>query len=387
MFQHTSFRRSRGCVVLLLALLLSSCGNNPAPTATVQPATATAPAPATATLAAPTVAPTEAATATLAGPTAAPPLAATATLGANSFQNPVLKQDFPDPFVLLDGGVYYAYATNGIGKNIQAAQSPDLVHWTLEPDAMPALPKWAKLGGSYVWAPEVIANAGHYLMYFTARDKASNKQCVGVAEGDTPGGPFLDTRTAPLVCQADEGGTIDPSPFRDGDTLYLYYKNDGNCCNKPTYLYVQPLAADGLSLTGTATQLVRNDALWEGNVVEAPTMVKHNDKYYLFFSANNYAGFEYAVGYATCAAAVGPCQDAPENPILASKMDSPPLVIGPGHQSVITIGGKTWIVYHVWQVSASGTRGSNRFLWIDPLTWTDGKPDVQGPTTGPQPIP
>ena len=52
----------------------------------------------------------------------------------------------------------------------------------------------------------------------------------------------MDTNDKAFVCQSAEGGTIDASPFRDGDKLYLYFKNDGNCCNKTTYLYGQELA-------------------------------------------------------------------------------------------------------------------------------------------------
>jgi beta-xylosidase len=322
--------------------------------------------------------------ATAAGPTASP-APTRVVVPEGSFQNPVLRNDFPDPFILAVGDTYYAYATNANGKNVQVSSSTDLVTWQLLPDAMPALPKWTTSGS--VWAPEVLALADKYVLYYTSHDKASNRQCVGVAVSDEPQGHFKDTRDQPLVCQVDQGGTIDASPFRDGDQLYLYFKNDGNCCGIPTYLYVQPLAPDGLSLVGEATPLVRNDEQWEGRVVEAPQMLRHAEQYYLFFSANNYAGVEYAVGYALCDTALGPCTDAPENPILASRMDQQPLVIGPGHQTIVTIGDETWMVYHVWEVVGTGRRGDRRFMWMDRLDWVDGKPDVLGPTTDPQPDP
>lgn len=305
------------------------------------------------------------------------------------FQNPVLRENFADPFILPVDGVYWLYATNASGKNISLARSTDLLTWEVLSDAMPALPKWAKLTGGLVWAPEVIRIGDAYVLYYTARDRTSDKQCVGVATSALPEGKFKDTRIAPLVCQTAEGGTIDASPFRDDDgKLYLYYKNDGNCCGIPTYLYVQELAADGLSLLGEPVRLVRNDQLWEGHVVEAPTMFKHDGAYYLFFSANNYAGHEYAVGYATCDGPLGPCVDAPENPILASKLaDKDALVIGPGHQTVLQLGEQTWMVYHAWEVVSGSRRGDRRFVWYDRIQWEDGKPVVQGPTLDPQPAP
>jgi beta-xylosidase len=372
----------RAGLPVLLALILAGCGEAtptgapPSPSAAT--ATPAAPAAATPTVAAPTTAPTTAATV---GATAA----ATPAAGAGTFTNPVLRSDFPDPFVLKVDNLYYAYATNAKGKNIQRATSPDLVHWSLKGDAMPALPSWAQIGGNYVWAPEVMPIGGKYVMYYTARDKASNKQCVGVAVSDTPDGRFKDSNDHPLVCQVDEGGTIDPDPFRDGDKLYLYFKNDGNCCGRTTYIYAQELSPDGQQVVGQPAQLVSNDEYWEGHVVEAPTMFKHDGKYYLFYSANDYGGADYAVGYATCESPTGPCQDAPENPILKSRLD-PPLVLGPGHQTLIQVGDQTWIVYHAWEAVAGG-RGDSRFMWIDRVNWPDGKPQVQGPTTGPQPLP
>lgn len=315
--------------------------------------------------------------------TVAPTVAAAS---ADQFTNPVLRADFPDPGMILVGDTYYAYATNGASKNIQLARSQDLVKWELLSDAMPALASWVRLSNPLVWAPEVLQIDQRFLLYYTARDEETNRQCVGVAVADKPEGKFRDSNERPLVCQADEGGTIDASPFRDTDgTLYLYFKNDGNCCNIATYLYVQELAPDGLSLVGEPTRLVRNDRVWEGRVVEAPTMWVHEGRYYLFFSGNDYAGLPYAVGYATCESAVGPCEDAPENPILASVTDRQPIIVGPGHQTIIQDDdGQTWLVYHVWEVTGAGRRGNRRLLWIDRLVWENGVPDVLGPTTEPQ---
>lgn len=308
------------------------------------------------------------------------------TTPANSFVNPVIDSDFPDPSILYTENTYYAYATNGYGKHIQVASSPDLLHWTPLPDAMPSLPSWANMGGAYVWAPDVIQIGTTYVMYYTARDAQSNRQCVGVATSNKPAGKFKDTSAHPLVCQTDQGGTIDPSPFRDGQTLYLYFKNDGNCCGQTTYLYVQQLSPDGLHVVGHPQPLIHNEQVWEGSVVEAPQMFKHNGQYYLFFSANNYATSDYAVGYALCQTATGPCTQAANNPILASRLQKPP-VIGPGGEYIFQVGQQTWIAYHAWQVTADGSLGDNRVMCLDRLDWQGDRPQVQGPTTSPQPIP
>ena len=97
-------------------------------------------------------------------------------------------RNFPDPFILPHGAEFLAYATNAEGgrSNVQMARSTDLIAW--EPirhgdrlhDAMPDLPPWAREG--WTWAPEVIRNDDAYLLYFTAKERRSGQQCVGVAQ-------------------------------------------------------------------------------------------------------------------------------------------------------------------------------------------------------------
>lgn len=306
-----------------------------------------------------------------------------------TFQNPVLRNNFPDPHIIRIDGVFYAYATNSMSMNVPVSSSTDLVNWSIPRDAKGALAPWVRLSQPHVWAPEVLYLDGRFLLYYTARDRESNRQCIGVALSDEPDRWFRDENEEPLICQVEEGGSIDANPFIDEDgTLYLFWKNDGNCCGMTTYLYVQEMTPDGLGLVGEPTRLTRNDKPWEGRVVEAPTMWLRDDTYYLFYSGNNYAGHEYAVGYAVCESAMGPCQEAPENPILSSVMTERPLVVGPGHQTIVEDDeGQTWLVYHVWEVTSAGLRGDRRLVWLDRLEWEDDRPVVRGPTRDPQPAP
>jgi len=382
---------------LILLLLVAGCGQTGDSSATatpsvgaVEPATATtAPAQAATDTPATAATPTSAAapdTPTEQSAAAKPSPSAPAAADGQTFENPVLQNDFADPDVIKAGDTFYAFATNANGKNVQVSRSKDLVDWDLSTEAMPALPSWAQLGGSYVWAPAVIQIGDKYVMYYTARDKTADKQCIGVATSDKPDGKYLDKNDHALVCVPEEGADIDASPFQDGDKLYLYWKNDGNCCGIPTYLYVQELSPDGLSLVGQPTRLIQNDQPWEGRVVEGPEMYKHDTGYYLFFSAGNYADTTYSVGYASCDTPIGPCKVGSDSPILHSKIEKEPLVIGPGGQALIDVGGQTWMVYHVWD-EVSGSRGDSRYMWLDRVDWQDSKPVVHGPTTERQPEP
>ena len=290
--------------------------------------------------------------------------------------------DFPDPQVLEVGGRWFAYATNGNGRNVQVARSSDRIAWTALADAMPVLASWVRPG--LTWAPEVIAHGGRFLLYYTARDRSSDRQCIGVAVASQPEGPFVDNRAAPLVCQVAVGGSIDASPLFDNGRLFLYYKNDGNCCGRPTTLWGQELSADGMAVAGAPVALLSNQpGTWEGTLIEAPTMWIHEGRYLLFYSANDFASSAYAVGYAECASALGPCVRAANQPLLKSRSDITPGLIGPGHQALFTVGTQTYMAYHAWQVGPGGQRGNARFMYIDRVDWVAGVPVVRGPTIVP----
>ena len=303
---------------------------------------------------------------------------------------PVFKENFPDPFVLRHGAEFIAYSTND-GPNVPIATSRDLVHWAFATDpatgrrrdALPALGAWAKPG--FTWAPGVLELGGRYLLYYTASDRKRDTQCIGVAEAANPLGPFVDRRAEPIVCQAELGGSIDADAFRDGDgKLYLYYKNDGNRVGKHSGIWGQPLAPDGLSVAGQAVELIRDDKTWEQKLVEAPTMVRAPTGYQLFFSAA-YFGWNddqrlspYGMGYASCDGPLGPCRKSPDNPILHSFNEREAgCISGPGHQSIFTVGARTFMSFHAWNAS-SGCRKSvdRRELYVAPIFWKDGKPQI-----------
>ena len=321
-------------------------------------------------------------------------LMTTAAVPLDRYDKPfvaVYEANFPDPFILPHQKHFLAYATNAENNraNVQMAVSGDLRHWAPLKrdgklhDAMPVLPGWAERGRT--WAPEVLKLGDRYLLFFTARERTSKRQCTGVAQSRDPLGPFVSNATEPLVCQRELGGTIDASPFRDTDgQLYLYYKADANAVGKPTDIFVQRMTPDGTGLTGNIVTLLRNDRPWEAHVIESPTMVRHGDRYVMFFSANHF-GWElqqrlspYAMGYARCQGPMGPCVDAPNNPILHSYKDrTAGCLSGPGHQAVFEAGGRPFIVFHAHGATAScRNAGKGRYMYVAPLLWENGEPKI-----------
>lgn len=259
-----------------------------------------------------------------------------------------IDQDFPDPDVLQVGGTYYAYATNSHAANVQVATSTDLKSWTVSAtDALPTLPGWTAPGKT--WAPDVSeVSPGEFVMFFVAANIDPSLQCVNVATSNSPAGPFVASGSAALVCNPNEGGAIDPATFVDKDgTAYLVWKNDGNCCGLDTWLQIAPLSSDRLSLAGAPTKLIKQTLDWEGSVIEAPTLVRHGDRYVLFYSANDYGGDKYRIGYASADSLLGPYEKS--NRPLLSTSSSGGRLVGPGGQDVVRrTDGSTALIVHSW---------------------------------------
>ncbi|HEY2430359.1 MAG TPA: family 43 glycosylhydrolase, partial [Acidimicrobiales bacterium] len=165
---------------------------------------------------------------------------------------PLFPSDVPDPYIYRVGTTYYMYATQPWQEstNVPLRVSIDLVHWRSIGDAMPTLPGWAAPGRT--WAPSILARAGGYVMYFTADQASSGRQCIGTATSRSPVGPFVPGDRI-LECQvAEHGGSIDPQVFLDDSGIpYLFWKSDDNAIHRPSTLWGQELSADGLALVGT----------------------------------------------------------------------------------------------------------------------------------------
>ncbi len=314
-------------------------------------------------------------------PALAPEASATPpTMLAKPSLTPVIDENFPDPDVLVVGNTYHAYATNERGINVQHKTSKNLKSWSDRPDALPVVGDWVGpcsvaadgTEDNCVWAPEVAAVAGGFALYYTAHDRASDLQCIGVALSGSPDGPFVPVGEGPLVCPSELGGAIDAATYVEGGQLHLLWKADGNCCNKATIIFIQPLSADGITLTGDPVEMIRNDQPWEGRVVEAPTLVKVGATYHLFYSANDYYGGLYRTGWASSSSITGPWTKSAA-PFLSSDLFRGD-VIGPGGQDVVVRpDGSMAMVFHGWDPTFS-----RRAMYVSDLKFTDGVPAVKG---------
>jgi beta-xylosidase len=299
--------------------------------------------------------------------------------------HPAFLADFPDPFVMRVGQQYYAYATNSGSCNVQVLRSSDgFSRWELLGDGLPDLPAWATSQDELTWAPVVLERNGKYLMFYTARATDMHVQCISLAVSDQPYGPFVDHSTHPLICPTHLGGAIDPSPFMDADgKIYLLWKNDGNSRKLHTSLWIQELSCDGMTLVGEPVELIHEDQEWEYPLIEGPSMVLNEGKYYLFYSANDYQGENYAIGYAVGDSVTGPFVKPQTGPWLASYGS----VRGPGGQEFfVDEGGMLWMAFHAWTFPNIGYPKGSRSLFIEPVVFQNGVPVLPRPAAPPPPV-
>jgi arabinan endo-1,5-alpha-L-arabinosidase len=267
--------------------------------------------------------------------------------------------DAADPFVVVDRRRPWLFTTNSARGNVPVvtgSRADDL----RASDALPELPGWAQPG--FTWAPAVTRADGGWVLAFTARDRASGRQCIGVGTSPAVGGPYA-ALPAPLVCEPDKGGSIDPSFVADETgRRWLLYKDDGNCCGLPTTLHSVPLTATATALAGPAADLLVADRPWEGGLVEAPTMAEVDGRWLLLYSANRWDTEQYAVGAAWCATPAGPCEKQPD-PVLTAG----PGLDGPGGVELVAgrRAGGAVVTFHAWPEGAVGyDDGSTRRLHI-----------------------
>lgn len=342
-----------------------------------------------------------------------------------TYSNP-LSVEFGDPFILNNGdGTYYMYGTGGGAKDGFATySSKDLVNWEFKGQVYTGNDKDSWGIGSF-WAPEVYKFKDKYYMFFSAqwRNNPNNELenfKIGVAVADKPTGPFKDLKNQPLF---DPGyPVIDANVFQDDNgAFYLYYSRV--CYKHPveseisewakekgwfdeieeSWVYGIKLKSDFSGVIGEPVLLLRppltmddKNAEWESRSVtskevnrrwtEGSFTFKHQDTYYMMYSANYFGGENYAVGYATASSPLGPYTKADNNPVLEKNTPKGGKVTGTGHNSLVfsNDGDKIYCVYH----GRTKATGDQRVVFIDQMRILDnGKLVVEGPSTDPKPMP
>lgn len=291
------------------------------------------------------------------------------------YVNPVEAFDCPDPGVFglerPDGAHFYKLCTGG---PFPIRHSRDLVLWNdtgavVLPNGKPA---WAA-NGNRNWAPELHRVGELFIVYFTTVN-SDDVLSIGAAYATDPLGPYVETG-GPLV--EHPLGVIDATYLSSDGTPYLVYKIDGNSQGQPTPILIRALAPDGLSFVGAEVPILVNEGdTWEGGVVEAPWLVQRGGFHYMFYSGNVY-DHRYRTGVARSNGPLGPYEKLGA-PILANNERW----VGPGHGSVVAVGGLDYFVYHGWVNAGNGTQdgAKGRHVLVDRIEWEEGWPRIHDGT-------
>ncbi|MCP9950792.1 family 43 glycosylhydrolase [Actinomadura madurae] len=287
---------------------------------------------------------------------------------------PVIDGSFADPTVIKVAGTYFAYGTNNADATMPVATAPSPTGpWRVSPgDGLARLPAWAAAG--WTWAPEVVPPRGgsrSYLLYFSARRKDGDEQCVGVATASSPAGPFVPQEGGPLVCPLDLGGAIDPASYIEEDgTRYLLYKTDER---KTAAIYLVRLTPDGLGLAGPPKQIMGR-AADEPVLVEAPDLVRRGGQYVLLYSAGWYFQSNYQTRYAVASSIEGPYQKGgavQSTGLYGGKVE------GPGSADVLGDETGDYLVFHGILDHHGGSKVT-RGMYVARLGWDGARPVVRG---------
>jgi beta-xylosidase len=281
---------------------------------------------------------------------------------ADTFNNPVLWEDYPDLDVFRVGDVYYySSSTFAFSPGAPVLKSYDLVNWTPVTHSVPTL----NFGGNFnLTSPTSRAYVkgiwASTLRYRKSSDTFLWVGCVqpgpsyvwgasgtnaGANNGEVSSWNWTPRGTLPR-CYYDNGLFID-----DDDTMYMAYGN--------TQISVAQLNKDG-------TAEVRNQQVYKspgGETIEGSRMYKINGMYYIFVTKP--ADDEWVL---RSSSPWGPY----ERKILIDSIKGPLSNAGNAHQGGIvdTKDGK-W--YYVAFLDAYP---GGRIPVVAPLTWTDGWPEV-----------
>lgn len=223
-----------------------------------------------------------------------------------------------DPTIFRHHNHYYLYGTveGNAGDGFKVYTSKDMNYWKIDTNVQNgfALKKGAAYGNANFWAPQVFIYNNTFYMAYAADEN------IAIAGSSDAAGPFTQQTIRQLDAPVKQ---IDPFVFIDDDgKIYLYHVRLTNG-NK---IFVAEMEDDFSAIKpATLKECITATTTWENTantnwpVTEGPSVIKHNNIYYLFYTANDFRNPDYAVGYATSNTPYGPWEKFADNPIISKK--------------------------------------------------------------------
>ena len=291
-----------------------------------------------------------------------------------TYTNPIISdKSVPDPSVIrAKDGYFYLYATQTKTYWMPVYRSKDLVNWEYQGTAFNKATEPDLPGGGAFWAPEIRFLNGKYVLYYSwAKMNGADISYTAVAVGDTPMGPFPDSKE--LIGNKEFGSNcIDEFYYEEDGKKYMFFGSFKG-------IYVTELEDDGLTvkLGNDGKPTLKKQVC--GNAFEGTNIYKKGKYYYLFASIGsccNGVNASYQVVVGRSENLLGPYVDKDGKDMLKNNWE---LVlegdgqkwIGPGHNSIIIQDdeGTDWMIYHSY-LKKDGEVGG-RLGMLDRVLWTD----------------
>ena len=296
-----------------------------------------------------------------------------------------------DPVVIKERDTYYVFCTGGRrGEGVVPIRtSKDMRTWTMAGHVFESLPGWARKEipkARNAWAPDISHYNGKYHLYYSVSSFGSRNSAIGLATTRTldQASPDYHWVDEGLVLrsheESDDWNAIDPNLFiEDERTVWLTW---GSFWGGIKMRRIDP-GTGKLSTTDTTMHSLsrrpRTDPI--GGSVEAPTIVRRGEYFYLFVSFDRCCrgpDSTYNVVVGRSRSVTGPYVDKAGRSMLEGGGS---LVIeattaawrGPGHQAVFREDRQDYLFFHAY---FGAGRGRGSALQISTMVWEDGWPRV-----------
>lgn len=298
-----------------------------------------------------------------------------------TFSNPVIAANWPDPTIWAADGHFYSVAT-GISSILR---SDDLVSWESvgRPLTRESYMQTGKFGDK-IWAPDVVRIGDRWMLYITCIRKAQDSRIVCYSS-TSPTGPW--SLEGVVTDSFDTGikDTIDPEVVPDPETgrVWMFFGSTGK-------VHRVELNAEGTAIAPGAVYehvagLRDNENRSRDKVFEGTYLYRHDGWWYLLASVGQYWNETYRIVCGRSRTLDGtflnreglPLTEGNWTPVMTSAKGD--RFFGPGHNGEIFTDstGQEYILYHCHDTQAPSE--GIRYTLLQRIFWDRrGWPRVEG---------
>lgn len=271
-----------------------------------------------------------------------------------------------DPSILVTDQGWVSFATgveNAPDEGTPRTKtSPDGIAWTESGPLPGGLPDWIEeeLGHrpKNLWAPSAFEREGTVHLYYSASTFGSNESAIGLMTNEAfdPENPTEGWRDQGMVLRSHRGddfNAIDPFRIDTGAGAFLAFGSfwDG----------IRMVELDPQSGKPAADAQLIPIASRGGGAVEAPAILEHDGRFYLFVSFDSCCrgvASTYRIMVGRAEEVTGPYIDRDGKPMLEGGgtlvQAAEDRYRGPGGQEVFTVVGEPWLAYHYYDRERGG---------------------------------